>query len=121
SQSLLLAGRAETPMRCIILLAVVFLTASASADAQCVDINTAPPEELRRIVHIDQIRAAEAVRLRAQRPFADVRDLMRIRGIGPSRIIDIEAQGLACVGGVAPTVERPEIAGRARVIDGDTL
>jgi endonuclease YncB( thermonuclease family) len=94
---------------------------SSAAETPCVDINTAPPEELMRIVHIDAVRSAEALELRELRPFADVRDLTRIRGIGPSRLIDIEAQGLACVGREAPAGERPEIAGRAQVIDGDTL
>ena len=91
------------------------------AETTCVDVNAASREELVRIVHIDEIRSAEAAEIRARRPFADVRDLTRIRGIGPSRIIDIEAQGLACVGGEVPAVARPEIAGRARAIDGDTL
>jgi endonuclease YncB( thermonuclease family) len=77
--------------------------------------------KLRRIVHIDEIRATEAVKIRASHPFADVRDLTRIRGIGPSRIIDIEAQGLACVGGQVSARSRPEILGQARIIDGDTL
>jgi endonuclease YncB( thermonuclease family) len=95
--------------------------ASAAAETPCVDINAAPPEELMRIVPIDEVRTAEAVELRARRPFADVRDLTRIRGIGPSRIIDIEAQGLACVGSEVPAGRRPEIAGQARIIDGDTL
>jgi endonuclease YncB( thermonuclease family) len=107
-----------------ILLAVsVLLAASAAAAAEtpCVDINAASPEELMRIVHIDRVRSAEAIELRAHRPFADVRDLTRIRGIGPSRIIDIEAQGLACIGRDTPAGARPEIAGHARIIDGDTL
>jgi endonuclease YncB( thermonuclease family) len=99
----------------------VAAAASAAAEARCVDINAAPPEELMRIIHLDAVRAAEAVELRERRPFADVRDLMRLRGIGPSRLIDIEAQGLACVGSEAPAGSRPEIAGQARIIDGDTI
>jgi endonuclease YncB( thermonuclease family) len=107
----------------IILAAGVLLAISVSSIAKtsCVDINSAPPEELMRIIHIDQVRAAEAVEIRARRPFADVHDLTRIHGIGRSRIIDIEAQGLACVGGEAVVVAHPEIVGHARVIDGDTL
>jgi Helix-hairpin-helix motif len=93
--------------------------ASTAAEPACVDINTASPEELMRIVHIDAVRAAEAVEIREHRPFADVTDLTRIRGIGPSRLIDIEGQGLACVGREAPAGTRPEIAGRARIVDGD--
>jgi len=67
-----------------------------------------------RIIHIDEIRSAEAVEIRARRPFADVRDLTRIRGIGPSRVIDIEAQGLACVSSATPAGTRPEITGQPR-------
>ena len=32
------------------------------------------------------------------RPFTSVDDLIRINGIGPFRLADIKAQGLACVG-----------------------
>jgi endonuclease YncB( thermonuclease family) len=102
-------------------LAAGILFASASAESSCVDVNAAPREELMRIVHFDEVRSAEAVELRERRPFADVRDLTRIRGIGPARVVDIEAQGLACVGGVVPAGSRPEIAGLARIVDGDTL
>jgi endonuclease YncB( thermonuclease family) len=107
----------------IVLAASVLLAISVSSMAKtlCVDINSAPPEELMRIIHIDKVRAAEAVEIRARRPFTDVHDLTRIRGIGPSRIIDIEAQGLACVGGKAAVVAHPEIVGRAHAVDGDTL
>jgi endonuclease YncB( thermonuclease family) len=38
-----------------------------------------------------------------------------------SRILDIEAQGLACVGGKVPAGARPEIAGGTRVIDGASI
>lgn len=106
-----------------VLAAGVLLAISVSSMAKtlCVDINSAPPEELMRIIHIDKVRAAEAVEIRARSPFTDVHDLTRIRGIGPSRIIDIEAQGLACVGGKAAAVAHPEIVGRAHAVDGDTL
>jgi endonuclease YncB( thermonuclease family) len=50
-----------------------------------------------------------------------VRDLTRIKGIGPSRVLDIEAQGLACVGSEAPAGARPAITGGARVVDGDSI
>ena len=32
------------------------------------------------------------------RPFTSLDDLIRIKGIGPSRLADIKAEGLACVG-----------------------
>ena len=61
-----------------------------------VDVNSAPVEELDRIIHIGQVRAAEMVQLR---PFTSLDDLVRINGIGPVRLADIKAQGLACIGG----------------------
>ena len=60
-----------------------------------VDVNSASAEELDLIIHIGPVRAAEAVQLR---PFSSLDDLDRINGIGPSRLADIKAEGLACVG-----------------------
>ena len=71
-----------------------------------IDINTASKEELDRIINIGPVRAAEIIQLR---PFSSVDDLIRVRGIGPQRLDDIKAQGLACVqsvqssAGVQPT------------------
>jgi DNA uptake protein ComE-like DNA-binding protein len=59
-----------------------------------VNINTAPSTDLTRIIHIGPARAAA---LESLRPFVDVDDLVRIDGIGPSRLADIKAEGLACV------------------------
>lgn len=61
-----------------------------------VDINSAPVEELDLIIHIGSGRAAELVQLR---PFSSLDDLIRINNIGMSRLADIKAQGLACIGG----------------------
>jgi len=58
-----------------------------------VDINSAPAEQLTRIVHIGP---ALAERIIALRPFTSVADLLRVPGIGPARLADIDAQGLAC-------------------------
>jgi len=33
-----------------------------------------------------------------KRPFISLDDLVRIDGIGPSRLADIKAQGVACIG-----------------------
>ena len=68
--------------------------APAPPRQDCVDINTAPKEELRRIIHIDEVRADELIR---RRPFRSVDQLTRIPGIGPARLRDIKEQGLACV------------------------
>ena len=48
------------------------------------------------IVHIGPARAAQIVSLR---PFSSVDDLIRVKGIGPQRLADIKAQGIACVNG----------------------
>ncbi len=58
----------------------------------CVDINTAPVDELVLIIHISEARAAQLISLR---PFASVDDLVRISGIGSARLADIQEQGLA--------------------------
>jgi competence protein ComEC len=72
-------------------------TASAPASEACapgqVDVNTASAEELQRIIHIGPDRAQQVPGLR---PFSTVRQLDRISGIGPARLDDILAQGVAC-------------------------
>jgi competence protein ComEC len=73
-------------------------TASAApASEACapgqVDVNTASHDELQRIIHIGPDRAQQIPGLR---PFGDVRQLDRISGIGPARLDDILAQGVAC-------------------------
>lgn len=60
----------------------------------CVNVNVASPEELRRIIHIDEVRAQDLI---SKRPFGSVADLVRVTGIGQERLADIVEQGLACV------------------------
>ena len=60
-----------------------------------IDINTAPLEDLVKIIHIGKARALELISLR---PFSSLDDLVRIRGISKKRIEDIKKQGLAWVG-----------------------
>lgn len=75
-------------------------TAGAAA-AACgpgqVNVNTASAEELTRIIHIGP---ALAERVIAGRPYATLDDLLRVSGIGATRLADIKAQGLACAGPV---------------------
>ena len=59
-------------------------------------MNTASAQELDLIIHIGPVRAAEMLVLR---PFSSLDDLLRIKGIGPVRLADIKAQGVACIGG----------------------
>ncbi|MCQ6276578.1 MBL fold metallo-hydrolase [Bacillus sp. V3B] len=65
-------------------------------NGNCIDINTASIEQVQNIIHIGPARAQDLVNLR---PFNSVDDLSKIDGIGPAKMKDILAQGLACVGG----------------------
>lgn len=60
----------------------------------CIDINSASIDELDRIIHVGESRAADIIALR---PFGSVSDLTRVSGISDGRLADIVAQGLACV------------------------
>ena len=59
-----------------------------------IDVNHAAQGDLEEIIHIGPLRAPQMVELR---PFASVKALARIEGIGPSRLADIVEQRLACV------------------------
>jgi len=59
-----------------------------------VDINTASKEDLKNIIHIDDTRADDLIRLR---PFKSVDTLTKINGIATARLNDIKTQGIACV------------------------
>ncbi|MCH8224594.1 MAG: thermonuclease family protein [Chloroflexi bacterium] len=60
-----------------------------------VDVNSATLEELQLIIQIGPVRAADLI---AKRPFVSLDDLDRIDGIGLSRVADIKAEGVACIG-----------------------
>lgn len=70
----------------------------AAPASGCVNINTAPFEELRRIDQIDENYANQIVQIRQGKRFRSVDDLVWVNGIGPGRLKLIKAQGLACVG-----------------------
>jgi len=59
-----------------------------------VDLNSASIEELDLIIHISAARATGIVELR---PFSSLDGLLNVSGIGPSRLADIKAQGVACI------------------------
>lgn len=82
------------------------------------DLNAATATELMAIVHVSPARAEAII---AGRPWAAVRDLTGVRGLGVSRVLDIEAQNLACVGDQVAAGTRPHITSGAVVLDGDTL
>ena len=68
---------------------------SDACDPGQVDINAADLAALQEIIHIGPARAEQIQQLR---PFASVRAMDRISGIGPARLDDINAQGVACAG-----------------------
>lgn len=67
-----------------------------TSTVDCIDINKATATEIEKIVHIGSERAVNLIQ---NRPYESIEDLHKINGIGPARIQDITAQGLACVGG----------------------
>ncbi|RJR26674.1 MBL fold metallo-hydrolase [candidate division WWE3 bacterium] len=67
---------------------------SSDTTGSKINLNTASLDELQLITHIGLARAEEIIRLR---PFRSLDDLSRVSGIGPSRLADIKAQGVAYV------------------------
>ena len=61
------------------LFVLLAFAAPALAQAQCIDINADPEQELVGIVHIDEERAEQIV---ASRPWQGVRALTGVYGIG---------------------------------------
>lgn len=74
----------------------IFTERSGALAASCIDVNTASVGELTEIVHIGPARAQALIE---NRPYASLDDLIRVPGIGASRLRDILEQGAACVGG----------------------
>jgi len=70
-----------------------------------IDINTAPLEDLVKIIHIGRARALELISLR---PFSSLDELTKIKGIGEARIRDIKEQGLAWVAPGSSPESQPE-------------
>lgn len=62
--------------------------------AEKIDINTAPLEDLVKIIHIGEIRARELISLR---PFSFLDELTKIKGIGEAKLRDIKEQNLAWI------------------------
>ena len=78
----------------IVALSILFLICLGVSAEEKIDINTAPLNNLIKIIHIGEKRGLELISLR---PFSSLDDLARIKGIGPVRIEDIKKQGLAYV------------------------
>ncbi|WP_171051697.1 MBL fold metallo-hydrolase [Alteribacter natronophilus] len=66
---------------------------TAAADSDCIDVNTASPEELENIIHLGEARVQSLI---DKRPFDSVSSLTRISGIGDARVQEILDEGLAC-------------------------
>lgn len=72
----------------------LFIQAANLPDIEKIDINSAPLEDLVKVIHIGEVRAKELISLR---PFSSLDDLTRIKGISKIRVEDIKKQGLAWV------------------------
>lgn len=84
-------------LKILILIAVIIFASGVNAgcsDGQ-VDINSASIEELETITWIGPATAQKIVE---SRPFESIDDLDRVKGIGETKLKDIEAEGIACVG-----------------------
>lgn len=77
----------------LFILFMMFSVDFVSAEEK-IDINSAPLADLVKIIHVGEARALELISLR---PFSSLDDLMKIKGIGQSRLADIKNQGLARV------------------------
>ena len=80
----------------IFLFLFIFLIASISAicNENQVDINTAPINELERLIGIGPVKAQAIIDARS---FNTIDDLIKVSGIGEITLNNIKNQGLACV------------------------
>jgi DNA uptake protein ComE-like DNA-binding protein len=83
----------------VLILVTIFVHASPTIAQKppCIDVNTASAKELERIIHIGPERAGQIVELRKEKPFRNVDELVRVKGIAAVRLADIKKEGLACV------------------------
>lgn len=65
-----------------------------SAQKECININKAPAEDLEKLTGIGKIIAQEIIN---NRPYSSLDDLLRVKGIGETKLQKIKEQGLACV------------------------
>ena len=85
-------GRVTRTAAMLALAAVVLHGAAVAASAAPVDLNTASAAELEALPGIGAAKAAAIVEERQVRPFADVDDLERVRGIGPALLAELRSQ-----------------------------
>ena len=84
--------------RLLIFVVLIFLASSVFAlcNSTQIDVNTASLEELDKIIWVGIPTAEKII---ANRTYDSVDDLIRVSGIGDTKLNDIKNQGLACVSG----------------------
>ena len=84
----------------VLLIFVVLIFLASSVFALCnstqIDVNTASLEELDKIIWVGIPTAEKII---ANRTYDSIDDLIRVSGIGDTKLNDIKNQGLACVSG----------------------
>ncbi|MDO4665775.1 MAG: ComEA family DNA-binding protein [Actinomycetaceae bacterium] len=70
-------------------------SAAESAQSNCINLNSAPPEKLQELSGIGPALATRIEKFRQKTPFSKVSDLQQVPGIGPSIVGKVE--GEACV------------------------
>ena len=80
----------------IIIFALIILSGliHAGCESNQIDINSAPAEDLDKIVWVGNTTAQKIINAR---PFNSIEDLLNISGIGDKKLQDIKTQALACV------------------------
>nr|WP_320017330.1 helix-hairpin-helix domain-containing protein [uncultured Desulfobacter sp.] len=77
----------ETKLRrtlCVLVCVMVTLcTLPAMADANKVNINTAPKEQLITLKYVGDALADRIIEFRKSTPFTNIEEIMKVKGIGP--------------------------------------
>jgi hypothetical protein len=89
----------------VILFILIIQNVYATCSDDQIDINSAPKQELVKIIYIGEVRAGQLIELR---PFESIEDLIRIKGIGEVYLSKIKEQGLACVNEIKEDEEEVE-------------
>ena len=89
----------------IIIFAFFLFLPIIAQGASLIDINTAPSEELEKIIGIGPVLAQRTIEAR---PFNSLDDLIKVKGIGEITLQKIKDQGLAWVGSQEELEPKPE-------------
>jgi competence protein ComEA len=74
---------------CLLTAVALAVVGSPVLAAQRLDVNAATVEQLTELPGIGEAKARAIVAARAERPFSSVDDLERVKGIGPSLVIEL--------------------------------